>query len=79
MSFNLNREAVLNNFQAAIESFIHKDMDFLAVENYIVTKRDIQSDENDEDFLKRRICSCFGGDGGKLRLNDCRAKSPWYT
>ena len=66
MSFNLNREAILNNFQDAIESFIHIDIDFLAIKNYIVAKRDIRSDENNENFLERRLYSCFGGEGANF-------------
>lgn len=78
-SFNLNGEAIVNNFQDAIESFIHMDVDFLAIENYILTKKEIQTEENDEEFLRRRINRYFGGDGGKLRLIDCRARGNWFT
>jgi carbamoyltransferase len=78
-SFNLNGEAIVNNFQDAIESFIHMDVDFLAIENYIVTKRDIQTEESDADFLERRISRYFNGGGGKLRLVDCRTRGQWFT
>jgi carbamoyltransferase len=78
-SFNLNGEAIVNNFQDAIESFIHMDVDFLAIENFIVTKREIQTEESDADFLKHRLNRYFKRGGGNLRLVDCRARGEWFT
>lgn len=78
-SFNLNGEAIVNNYQDAIESFIHMDVDFLAIEDYLVTKKEIQTEETDSDFLRRRVNRYFKGKGGNLRLIDCRARGEWFT
>lgn len=78
-SFNLNGEAIVNNFQDAIESFIHMDVDYLAIDNFILTKRGAQTEESDADFLKHRTNRYFDGVGGKLRLVDCRARGEWFS
>lgn len=77
-SFNLNGEAIVNNYQDAIESFIHMDVDFLAIDDYLVTKRELLNREPDSEFLKRRINRYFDGEGGSLRLIDCRARGDWF-
>lgn len=78
-SFNLNGEAIVNNYQDAVESFMHMDVDFLAIDNYLVTKKEILKEESDSEFLKHRINRYFDGVGGKLRLIDCRARGEWFN
>ena len=56
-SFNVNGEAIVDNPLDAIESFLHMDIDHLAIGPYWISKsenRHIKVSENDEDYLKLR-------------------------
>lgn len=56
-SFNVNGEAIVDTPLDAIESFLHMDIDYLAIGPYWISKSEnqhIKVSENDEDYLELR-------------------------
>jgi carbamoyltransferase len=56
-SFNVSGEAIVETPQNAIESFLHMDIDFLALDNYLISKKkNIRTlgAVSDQEFIKKR-------------------------
>jgi len=74
-SFNVNGEAIVNSPEDAIESFLFMDIDFLAIDDFIISKEknNISLDVDHAQYLEIRKNRYFKL-GHPLQLLDCRKR-----